>query len=123
MYHSLAELEARVFNIDGLAKLNKRIADIFPSNVMAQPSSYSRTTRMEAWGNKIKQGRWTKIPDGIAALAQQIGVNNNTSIDELVDDVDPELMINSLNGFGIDNDNGFMFQDSMPLIVEDHEDQ
>jgi len=78
---------------------------------------------MEAWGNKIKQGRWTKIPDGIAALARQIGVNNNTSIDELVDDVDPELMINSLNGFGNDNDNGFMFQDSMPLIVEDQEDQ
>jgi hypothetical protein len=108
LYHSLAELEARVFNIEGLAKLNKRTSEIFPSNAMATPSF--STTRMEAWGNKIKQGRWAKIPDGIAALAEKIGVDNDTNIGEFLDDVDPESLVNSMGVFGDDNDDGFMFR-------------
>ena len=109
LYHSLAELEARVFNIEGLAKLNKRTSEIFPSNAMAVPSS--STTRMEAWGNKIKQGRWTMIPDGIAALAQKIGVDNDTNISESLDDVDPTSLVNSMGVFGGESDDGFMFQE------------
>ena len=35
---------------------------------------------MQAWGTKIKQGRSAKIPDGIAALSEKIGVNSDTNM-------------------------------------------
>ncbi len=105
LYHSLAELEARVFNIEGLAKLNKRTAEIFPSDAMAPPPS--STKRMQAWGNKIKQ--YGRIPDGIAALAEKIGVDSDANITAL-DDVDPESLVNNMCGFGGGSD-GLMFED------------
>lgn len=120
LYHSLAELEARVFNIEGLAKLNKRTAEIFPSDAMAAPPSSSQ--RMQAWGKKIKQqGR---IPDGIAALAEKIGVDsgtNTTTAGGPLDEIDPDLLLNSMSGFGIESD-GLMFQDSPGAELEDDED-
>lgn len=42
LYHSLAELEARVFNLEGLAKLNKRAAKIFSNNAMEPSASSSQ---------------------------------------------------------------------------------
>merc|ERR1711937_407426 len=45
LYHSLAELEARVFNIEGLAKLNKRTAEIFSSDAMSPPLSSTKRTK------------------------------------------------------------------------------
>jgi len=91
LYHSLAELEARVFNIEGLSKLAKRTAEIFSSDAMSPPQS--STKRMQAWGTKIKQSRSAKIPDGIAALAEKIGVDSDTNI---LEDVDPESLVNSM---------------------------
>ena len=123
LYHSLAELEARVFNIEALAKLSTRIAELFPPDASASltESSSSSTQRMQAWGKKIRQ---QGIPKGIAALAEKIGVDDdgdgaNTSLvaGGSLDDVDPELLISSMNGFGLGgdgSDDGFMmFPDTM----------
>lgn len=100
LYHSLAELEARVFNIEGLAKLNKRAAELFHADASSSPPS---TKAMQAWGKKIKQGRTAKIPDGIAALAQKIGFDseNDCMLGGLsLRDVDPETLIGGLSGDG-----------------------
>lgn len=67
LYHSLAELEARVFNIEGLAKLNKRAASIFNTNALEPAPSSSDT-----WGSKIRAGRSRSVPKGVTALAQRI---------------------------------------------------
>ena len=106
LYHSLAELEARVFNIDGLAKLNKRTAEMFPSNAMAQPPPQ----QMQAWGNKIKhQGR---LPEGIAALAEKIGVDGDTNM--RLEDIDPTSLVNSMSGLGSGGDSlMFEFQEDI----------
>lgn len=68
LYHSLAELEARLFNVDGLAKLNKRAAILFNSNALVPPPSSSK-----AFGKKLRMGRANSVPDGVAALAQKVG--------------------------------------------------
>lgn len=68
LYHSLAELEARLFNLEGLAKLNKRAADIFNNNAMTPSPSSTK-----AWGKKIKNSKSRKVPEGVAALEQKIG--------------------------------------------------
>lgn len=92
LYHSLAELEARVCNIEGLANLNKRAAEIFQTDATASPPS---TMAMQAWGRKIR-GRNARIPDGIAALAMKIGFDENDSALTMLEDVDPELLVDSL---------------------------
>jgi len=112
LYHSLAELEARIFNLEGLAKLNKRTAEIFPSDAMAPP-----TNRMEELGKKMKQGRSSKLPDGVAALAEKIGVDSESNV---VTGVDPETLVNSMCGFG-DESNALMFHD-LPESIIDSED-
>ena len=92
LYHTLAELEARVFNIEGLAKLNKRTAEIFSSDAMAPPPA----KRMQAWSNTMKQGgRYSKLPDGIRALADKVGVDTFEDVD--TSDVDPESLLNSFD--------------------------
>lgn len=73
LYHSLAELEARLFNVEGLAKLNKRAAELFNNNAMT-PSPAST----KAWGRKIQNSKSRKVPEGVAALEQKIG----DSVDE-----------------------------------------
>jgi len=67
-YHSLAELEARVFNVEGLAKLNRKAAAIFSHNVM-QPNP-SSTQALGA--NLLKFRHSNEIPRGIKALAEKI---------------------------------------------------
>jgi hypothetical protein len=74
LYHSLAELEARVFNLEGLATLNKRAAKVFNNNALVPPPSSS-----EAWGAKIRSGRSRNLPEGVAALAEKI-VNEENSL-------------------------------------------
>ena len=108
LYHSLAELEARIFNLEGLAKLNKRTAEIFPSDAMAPP-----TNRMEELGKKMKQGRSSNLPDGVAALAEKIGVDSESNV---VTGVDPETLVNSMCGFG-DESNALMFHDAPEGII------
>ena len=110
LYHSLAELEARVCNIEGLAKLNKRAAALFHSDATTPSAATSRT--MQAWGKKIKHGRSAMIPDGIAALAEKIGVEsdaNTTFAWVSSESVDPDSLLDSLVGFG-DESAALMFQ-------------
>lgn len=54
LYHSLAELEASIFNLDALSKLNARTKELFKNNnaVVSQPPSVSYQT-LE---NKINHG-------------------------------------------------------------------
>ena len=97
LYHSLAELEARVFNIEGLANLNKLAAELFQTDAAAPPPS---AMAMQAWGKKIK-GRNAKISDGVAALAEKIGFDENDSMLDMLDDVDPSMLIDSFGSDGL----------------------
>ena len=69
LYHSLAELEARIFNVEGLSKLNKRAKTIFTTNALeASPSS------TQAWSNKIKMKTQRDVSGNVAAvLVDKIG--------------------------------------------------
>jgi tetratricopeptide (TPR) repeat protein len=68
LYHALAELEARVFNLEGLSRLNKKAAQFFNPNARVRPKS-----RMdEAWGVKIKASRKRHMPRGVSALNERI---------------------------------------------------
>lgn len=63
LYHSLAELEAMVFNLEGLAKLNKKAAAIFNKDAMTpSPSS------TQVWGYNIQKRRSRNSPKGVASL-------------------------------------------------------
>ena len=81
LYHSLAELEARVFNVQGLADLNKRTTAIFSNNAM-EPSSASTS---HAFGTRIRNKSTSStgssgsggtsannLPRQVAILAQKI---------------------------------------------------
>jgi Tfp pilus assembly protein PilF len=89
LYHSLAELEARVFNLEGLNKLNKRAASIFNSNALDPAPSSS-----EIWGSKIRAGRSRIIPKGVAALAQRI-VEEDVIEPSFIDS-DPETFLDQM---------------------------
>ena len=80
LYHSLAELEARIFNVAGLSKLNKRAKTIFTTNALeASPSS------TQAWSSKIKMKASRAVPGGVATvLVEKIGHS-------LDDDDDPMI--------------------------------
>jgi len=109
LYHSLAELEARVFNIEGLAKLNKRAAEIFQSDANAPPTD----EQLKAMERQMKHGRSTRMPDGITALAEKIGVESDeptTIAGVSMDDVDLDSLVNNvLCGFG--GESGMMLQE------------
>ena len=94
LYHSLAELEARVFNLDGLAKLNKRAAEVFNSNALVPPPASA-----QAWGTKIKMAASSTsktLPEGVAALAADVGLEEDLDFESSLSDVDPETMIEGL---------------------------
>jgi hypothetical protein len=67
LYHSLAELEARVFNVEGLSRLNQRASKIFNKNAL-EPAPYSS----QAFGTKMRAKRKKSLPRGITALAEKI---------------------------------------------------
>jgi tetratricopeptide (TPR) repeat protein len=67
LYHSLAELEAKVFNLDGLAALNKRAKKMFNSDALV-PAPAST----EIFGTKIRTRRARTVPKGVEALAERI---------------------------------------------------
>lgn len=97
LYHSLAELEAMVFNIEGLAQLNKRAARVFNANAMDQtPIS------MKMLGNKLRKSSATggKIPNNIASLASMIEVEFDFDIEEEISECNPEALIENMT----DND-------------------
>jgi hypothetical protein len=90
LYHALAELEARVFNIDGLSKLNKRAAAFFNNNALQPPPLSSET-----WGAKIKAGRSRDVPKGVTALAQRIVEEDGN--DRILEDTDPSSFIDRMS--------------------------
>ena len=82
-YHSLAELEARVFNVEGLAKLNRRAMAVFSTNAM-QP-----TPSTQAWGTRLFNAQHSsEIPKRVAILAQKI-VEDEAGSPSPSDDLDP----------------------------------
>ena len=89
LYHSLAELEAQVFNVEGLAKLNKRAAKIFTPDATQRVASGD-----DLWSNKIRAGRMQKLPPKVAALAQRIVKEDN---DYTVEDQDPDKFLENMS--------------------------
>ena len=102
LYHSLAELEARVCNLDGLAKLNKKAIKFFNNNAMIPAPSSS-----EAFSKQIRAKRSRSLPEGVAALAEKI-------VDDEIDGsfmgfadingVDPSATLESMTGFVMEDE-------------------
>lgn len=90
LYHSLAQLEAQIFNVEGLAKLNKRAARVFTADAT---SVSTRVDRDEAFGARIRAGRGNQLPERVAALADRIG---DTDSSLKFDDADPDAFIDEM---------------------------
>jgi len=92
LYHSLAELEAMVFNVEGLAKLNKRAADLFNKDAMMAPSRTSTQAR-----EKLIQKRQSReLPQGVSVLNERIGekipIESADPMQMLADDVVQDIL-------------------------------
>merc|ERR1711957_739772 len=92
LYHSLAELEARVFNIEGMAQLHKRAAEIFNTNALEPPPAsmkiLSRKLRASSPAKK-------KLPTVVAALTKMVEIEFD--LDETVTDMmDPDTLIKQM---------------------------
>jgi Tfp pilus assembly protein PilF len=112
LYHSLAELEARICNLEALARLNKRAAEIFHNNAL-EPSPMSS----EAFERKVKATHTQHDPhqsnnNRISAFATKI-VDDRDDDDDGDDEyffdlvgnvVDPMSILESLNGDGLVGD-------------------
>lgn len=102
LYHSLAELEARVFNLDGLSRLKKRTSDLFNANALEPAPSSS-----QAFGSKIRSKRSRHLPSGIAALAEKIVDDvGDGSLFELgdIEKLDPISTLESMTGSFMEDD-------------------
>jgi hypothetical protein len=81
LYHSMAELEARICNLEALSRLNKRAAELFNNNALEPaPLSY------EAFGTKIKATQSSRhgpssfsksSTAGVSALANKIVMDDD----------------------------------------------
>jgi len=87
LYHSLAELEASVFNLEGLARLNKRAATIFNNNAM-EPSKAST----EVWEQKLKL--YEKSSETSSFLGDLDGLFEST-----LASADPDLILRGMASF------------------------
>ena len=93
---------------------------MFPSDAMAPPLPPNAEKQMQVWGTNIRHDRSAKISDGIAALAEKIGVEYTDTTNTMssivggsLEDVDPETLLNSMCGFGNEGGDGLMmFQDA-----------
>jgi len=94
LYHSLAELEARVFNIEGMAQLHKRAAEIFNTNALEPPpASMKLLTRKLRATSPAKK----KLPTVVAALTKMAEIEFD--LDETVTDMmDPDTIIRQMSG-------------------------
>jgi hypothetical protein len=115
LYHSLAELEARICNLEALARLNKRTAELFHSNALdSTPHSLSDN----AFGSRIRSSHLQprhggssassrSSSSGVSALAEKIGSDGDDENDDddddddglsmfIGEDIDPMLTIESL---------------------------
>lgn len=98
LYHSLAELEAMVFNLEGLARLNQRATKLFQRNVMESAQQHDHASS-QAFATRIRAKRLKSLPKGIAALANKIVEEDGTlvGVDDL-DRIDPSMTLESLTG-------------------------
>jgi tetratricopeptide (TPR) repeat protein len=92
LYHSLAELEAQIFNLEGLSRLNKKAAQVFSKNALEPPAASS-----EALATKIKAKRSPFVPRGVTALAQRIVEEEGVGESITADNVDPTLFLDKLS--------------------------
>lgn len=111
LYHSLAELEASVFNLEGLAVLNRRAAAVFNNNALEPPPESSA-----AWGNKIKMKKimsersHRKLPKKVAAVARELDIDEDVAANaasgewERDVDFDFDALVEFPGGYGDDVD-------------------
>lgn len=82
LYHSLAELEARLFNVEGLARLNERASKIFNRNAL-EPAPSTSMAASTAYSTRVRsRGKSSSLPHRIAVLTEQI-VNDEESGENL----------------------------------------
>ena len=84
-------MEARVFNIEGLAKLNKKAAQIFNTNALI-PSQASASVLKQ----KLRASRGV-VPYGISSLGKELEMEMQLDLEEIITDVDPEKIIQGLS--------------------------
>jgi Tfp pilus assembly protein PilF len=124
LYHSMAELEARICNLEALSKLNKRAAELFNKNALEPSplSSEAYETQMRAKRNY--QGTFGKTlgannGNRISALATKIVVDDDDNDDMmgLIEGIDPDNLLESLNGEGLVGD--MMSVESIQIVSDD----
>lgn len=96
LYHSLAELEARIYNLDGLAKLNKKAREYFNSDATVPAPSSS-----EAFSRRIRAKQTRDLPQGVAALAEKIvddEIDGSFMGFDDINDLDPIVTLESMTG-------------------------
>ena len=94
LYHSLAELEARVFNLEGMAQLHKRAAEIFNTNALEPPPASMKLLR-----NKLQRDHSTTSTSyqkhtAVSALTKMVEIEfdlDETVIDTMKDDIKDAL--------------------------------
>lgn len=91
LYHSLAELEARIFNLEGLRLLNERASKLFNNDALAPSSSSSK-----ALGERIRKGssRHHAATD-VAVLSQKVG--ESVEADDTEEEEDTHSSIESMS--------------------------
>ena len=90
LYHSFAELEAMVFNIEGLAKLNKKAAQIFNTNALMPTQAQASVLR-----RKLRASGGV-LPDGVSILGKELEMEM-MDVEEIITDIDPEEIIQGLS--------------------------
>ena len=104
LYHSLAELEARVFNIEGLADLNRRASAIFNNNTVE-----SSPLSMKALGDKLRGSK--VLPPNISQLLRI--VSPELDLNEVVTEMDPDMIIKKMSQYSDSDD---IFSEDIKLI-------
>ena len=84
-----------MFNIEGLAKLNKRAAKVFNANALVPPPATAEAT----WGKKIRMSRSNAhLPLGVAALAEEVGLDlDHADLEQSLTGMDPNSIIESMS--------------------------
>lgn len=115
LYHSLAELEARICNLEALSRLNKRTNELFNNNVMEPAPGYDQALETKLRNRPVSsffvdrskqrmQGQKSSSERGV--LSKKIGSDNDAHRIDLIG-VNPASnmsTIEDLNGEGIVGD-------------------
>jgi crooked neck len=112
LYHSLAELEARVGNVEELARLNKRTASIFNTNALLQATSKSNDTYHRAVMNSqsvfLQNNPSSDVLQNVAALSKRIGPEEEKKVGNISPNRLPNessiFLDNLMNSYCLDDD-------------------